>query len=293
LAGDDVRPQRGEGPARPSALDRVAPARQLDDQLLLACRHSHERPALAVALGLLVGLFSALLLFDETTVLIALTLVASFVVLVFLESLQVTRAIATAAEITPTQYPAFYPLVEELRQRFAMPRTRVFIRYQPDVPQALAYGFHEPYVILVDELLASYVDAEELTFVLGRQMAHIKLGHTRLRAILGSDEVELPTLLEWITMPRDLAFAWWRRAQTMTADRAGLVACGSRSKGISALAKAGIGPWLEIAVDVDALLAQAAELSHGWGRIAGFLTYVADWEPPLIYRIQAMLDWAG
>jgi len=264
-----------------------------DDKRLLACRHAHERPALAAALGLLVSVFAALLLYDETTMLIALTLVATFVAVVFLESLQVTRAIATAAEITPTQYPAFYPRVEELRQRFAMPRTRVFIRYQPDVPQALAYGFHEPYVILVDELLASYVDAEELTFVLGRQMAHIKLGHTRLRTILGSDDVELPAPLEWLTWPRDLAFAWWRRAQTLTADRAGLVACGQRSKGISALAKAGIGPWLEIAVDVDALLAQAAELSHGWGRIAGFLTYVAEGEPPLVYRIRALVEWAG
>ena len=124
------------------------------------------------------------------------------------------------------------------------------------------------------------------------------MGRWKLRLLIEggfceSAEVELPALLEWITMPRDLAFAWWRRAQTMTADRAGLVACGRRNKGISALAKAGIGPWLEIAVDVDALLAQAAELSHGWGRIAGLLTYVAEWEPPLIYRIQAMLDWAG
>jgi Zn-dependent protease with chaperone function len=270
----------------------LPPARQFDDQLLRACRHPHERPALALALGVLVALFSVLLLFDETTMLIALALVASFVAVVFLESLQVTRAIATAAEITPTQYPAFYPLVEELRQRFAMPRTRVFIRYYPDVPQAVAYGFNEPYVILVDELLASYVDADELTFVLARQMAHIKLGHTRLRAILGNEELELPALLEWITTPRDLAFAWWGRAQAMTADRAGVAACGRPHKAVSELAKAGIGPWLDVAVDVDALLAQAAELSHGWQRIAGFLTYVAEWEPPLIYRVQALLTWA-
>ena len=46
-------------------------------------------------------------------------------------------------------------------------------------------------------------------------------------------------------------------------------------------------------MDVDALLAQAAELSHGWERIAGFLTYVTEWEPPLIYRVQALLAWAG
>jgi Zn-dependent protease with chaperone function len=238
------------------------------------------------------GLLAVLLLYDETTALIALALVGSFLLAVLLEWLQVTRAISTAAEITPTQYPAFYPLVEDLRQRFALPQTRVFIRYYPDVPHAIAYGVHEPYVILLDELLVSYVDEEELGFVLARQMAHIKLGHTRLRTLLGVDDEELPALVEWLNTPRQLAFAWWRRTQTQTADRAGLLACGRLQTSISALAKANIGPWLEIAVNVEALRVQAAELSHGWRRIAAFLTYVAEPEPPLVLRVQAMREWA-
>ena len=292
MASDNVRSERGDGAARQGTPTVVAPEQGIDEVRLRACRHPHERLALGVALGLIVGLLAVLLLYDDTTALIALALVGSFLLAMLLEWLQVIRAVSTAAEITPTQYPAFYPLVEDLRQRFGLPRTRVFIRYHPDVPHAIAYGVHEPYMILLDELLASYVDQDELRFVLARQMAHIKLGHTRLRMLMGGDDEDLPALVEWLNMPRQFAFAWWRRTQTQTADRAGLLACGRLQTGISALAKANIGPWLEIAVNVDNLRAQAAELSHGWRRLAAFATYVAEQEPPLILRVQAMQEWA-
>lgn len=267
--------------------------RKLDDRLLHDCRHPAEWPALAAALAVVVALLGIALLVDEKVALVVLFIVASFVAVVFLESLQATRAIATAAEITPTQYPELYPLVAELRQRWAMPRTRVFIRYWPDVSQSVAYGFHEPYVIVIDQLLVSVLDAEEMKYVIGREMAHIKFGHTRLRAFFGSDDLEMPPLLEWFSSVRDVAFSGWGRAQTLTGDRAGLIACGRPSKALSALIKSTVGPWLDVHPNIDELIAQAEELSRGWERLAGFVAFLTEWQPPLAYRLQAILEWSG
>jgi hypothetical protein len=79
----------------------------------------------------------------------------------------------------------------------------------------------------------------------------------------------------------------------MSADRVGIIACGDPLKAASALVKAGVGPWLETPVNLDGLSRQAGELRRGWGRLGAFFAYLTEWEPPLVQRVEAMLEWAG
>jgi Zn-dependent protease with chaperone function len=209
--------------------------------------------------------------------------------------IQVARHIATGGEITPTQFARLYPMVQELRDRFALPRTRVFVIQSP-VLNAFAFGFREPYAIVLHSALIDAMDELELKSVVGHEMGHIKFGHTRLSVLLGGldfEGVPLPFPLNLAAGARAFLFLWWQRCQELTADRAGIVACGRPSKTISSLVKLGIGPTMYPHVNIDDLARQAADLRQGWWRLWGFLGQASATHPFMINRIQAVVDFVG
>src|SRR5262249_17410605 len=108
--------------------------------------------------------------------------------LVVVTTVKLARLLANAGEITPRQFAHLYPLVEELRQRFTMPQTRVFIIESPEL-NAFAFGFREPYAVVLHSALVEALNEQELKSVIGHEMGHIKFGHTRLGLLLGGLDV--------------------------------------------------------------------------------------------------------
>jgi len=300
MAVDDA-PRPTEAIAPPSAahsgrsawLDRgPAEPPTLDDRHLFDCRDPAERPALALAVGLVVLITIALFRVNETVAMVMWAIIALWVSTLVYDVIAEVKLMASGAEVTPTQCSDFYPIVEELRQRWSMPRTRVLVVFRPGLG-AVSIGFKEPYLIVVDSLYARSLDEGELRYVLGREMAHIKFGHSRWWVLLGGSERGVPGPLDWLAKPRNAIFSWWRRAQRTSADRAGILACGDVGKAISALVKYQIGPSMAQQVSVDTLDEQAAELAHGWEQKLAFFGQMLEAEPFLLYRIRLMVEWAG
>jgi Zn-dependent protease with chaperone function len=100
---------------------------------------------------------------------------------------------------------------------------------------AYTFGMSEPQTIVVYSSLLKLMDPEEMAFVIGHEMGHIRLGHTWLNTILGG--------MAGIPAPYGAAiilafsFRWWNRACEYSADRAGLLACQNPQKSISSLLK--------------------------------------------------------
>ena len=121
----------------------------------------------------------------------------------------IAQHIAQAAEITPTQFAHLHPMAEELHQRFKMPRTRLFVIQSP-ILNAFAFGFKEPYLLVLHSALVDAMDHLELKSVVGHEMAHIKYGHTRRGILLGGSMADagfrLPFPLSLIATVRDLVF---------------------------------------------------------------------------------------
>ena len=176
-----------------------------------------------------------------------------------------------------------------------MPHTRVFVAQSP-VLNAASFGFREPYVIVLNSALVDALDQQELRSVVGHEMGHIKFGHTRLGLLLGgldAREVVLPFPINLAARLRDVAFLWWQRSTEMTADRAGIVACGRPSKAISAQVKVSVGPTLFRHVTLDDLARQAADLHTGLGRIEAVLSQLGASHPFLVNRIRAMVEFVS
>jgi Zn-dependent protease with chaperone function len=261
-----------------------------DDQLL-RYRHPRETRSFWLAILVLVAVLAVVTAVSGAIALLvvgvlwAVSLAVSFVF--------IARHIAHAAEITPTQFAHLHPMVEELRQRFAMPRTRVFVLQSPII-NAYAFGFKEPYLLVLHSTLVDAMDAVELKSVLGHEMAHIKFGHTRrgilVGGLLADAGFRLPFPLSLVENVRDLIFLWWERNQEMTADRAGIVATGQMGKSVTALVKLAVGPTLYQFVSMEDLARQAADLRSGWWRLWGFFSQLQVSHPYLVNRILALID---
>ncbi|MBI1348031.1 M48 family metalloprotease, partial [bacterium] len=145
--------------------------------------------------------------------------------------------------------PALAPLeqlVQECCQILQVPRPRVIVRNHP-VPEAyLVAVADQPHLVLTSGLLDLFEPApQQLRFFVGRELGRLKCDQLRLRQV----SFGLLTILQGLpadTLPptaREVALTYgvgrlltWSREGEISADRAGLICCGSPELAYEALA---------------------------------------------------------
>jgi Zn-dependent protease with chaperone function len=262
----------------------------LDDARLMEYRYPAERRMLVVALATIALLVLGGFLFREREVLLAAAAVYFSMLVASMQAKTVYRL--QGAEVTPTQFPAIYKIVEELQRRFQAPSTRVFVLRAVKL-KAEALGLVPPYVIVLPAVVIDTMEKDELHYVLGQAFGHICFGHTRVALLMGGEESALPVVLSWVAWLRDLIFAGYWRAATLSADRAGILACGGIDPAIRAQVKLSVGPNLLSEVRAEDLIHQAAKVNQGLTRFQAMLIRSRSPVPPFIQRLEAMLEWAG
>ncbi|MCX7683384.1 MAG: M48 family metallopeptidase [Anaerolineae bacterium] len=194
----------------------------------------------------------------------------------------------SAVRIGPTQFPEIKAIVDECVNRIGVPiDTEVYISQSP-VLNAFAVGVGRPYAIVLHSALVQALDEDELRYVIGHEMGHIKFGHTGLLTLVG----QLGSQTSGIPLVGDLiryGFLFWMRATEFTADRAGLVACGRLEKAIATQLKLGVGPELASRIDLRELARQARESQ---GSPLGALGEMESTHPMMTTRIQKIVEFA-
>jgi Zn-dependent protease with chaperone function len=262
----------------------------LSDDHLLEYRHPAEYLRLFLALGVMLILLVAAIWMRERDILIALG--AIYLSMLGSSTQAATLNTLEGAEVTPTQFADIYQMVEKLRERFHAPPMRVFVvRRQTFAAQPL--GIKAPYVIVLPHALIDALEPQELAYEIGQALGHICFGHTRMALLLGGDGAQLPALLSWIARIRDLIFAGYWRAQVLSADRAGVLACGGIATAIQARIKLSVGSNQALEVRGDDLIEQAFKLTQGMTRMHAAMIHWQSSTPPFIHRLEAMVEWAG
>jgi Zn-dependent protease with chaperone function len=262
----------------------------LSDDRLLEYRHPAEHRMLILALVLLAILLAAAVKFKEWDLLLAIG--AIYLSMLVLSLQAVTLNTLNGAEVTPTQFPDVYRMVQDLGRRFHAPPTRVFVlREQSLVAQPL--GIRAPYVIVLPHALMDALEPQELAYEVGKALGHICFGHTRMALLFGGEGSQLPAPLAWIAKIRDLIFAGYWRAQVLTGDRAGVLACGGIENALRARVKLSVGSNQSREVQADDLIEQAFKLTQGTSMVGATLIHWQSSTPPFIYRLEAMVEWAG
>jgi Zn-dependent protease with chaperone function len=130
-------------------------------------------------------------------------------------------------------------LVEACKARLRPGPVDVFVTRSRAI-NAYTFGLSNPKGLVLFSSLFQIMDEDELRFIIGHEMGHVALGHTWLNSLVGSlAGIPGASIASAIL---GMAFLWWSRMCELSADRAGLLACGNLDKAISSLVKLVAGP---------------------------------------------------
>ena len=142
------------------------------------------------------------------------------------------RLLGGGLRIHAAQFGHIYAVVDECARRIRMPTPHVFVRDDPFVP-VVAIGIGEPYAIVLSAQYIEHFSEDELRFLIGRELGHIGAGNTRFTSLLSANGRESGVIA--------LAFGAWLRRIDYTADRIGLLCCGSLDSAVRAIAVSTFG----------------------------------------------------
>ena len=250
-----------------------------------AYRYPHERLILALTLFLV---FLVIALTATATVCLSAVFIVAMVALSYAISRSHHKALLEQAlQVTPQDTPGLAALVDESVARLQAGPVRVFVAPN-DTLNAYTFGLSSPKVVVLHAPLLQAMDSDELRFVLGHELGHVRLGHTRLNSLVGGMAgIPSPFLASALLT---MAFLWWNRACEYSADRAGLLACGKPRKAISALVKLAAGPEARTQADLErALLYIEAEDDQALSSLSETLTT----HPLMVRRIEELRRYAA
>ncbi|TEU21120.1 MAG: M48 family peptidase [Anaerolineales bacterium] len=249
-----------------------------------AYRYPRERLILALTL-LLVLLVIALT--ATATVCLSVVFVLAMVALSYAITRSHHRALLERARpVTPQDAPALATLVTESMARLQPGPVQVFLA-PSNALNAYTFGLSSPKVVVLHSALLQVMDEDELRFVLGHELGHVRLGHTWLNSLVGGMAgIPSPFVASAILT---VAFLWWNRACEYSADRAGLLACGKRHKAISALVKLAAGVRAGTRADLEQVLRHIeAEDDHALADLGEALST----HPMTVRRIEELRRYA-
>jgi Zn-dependent protease with chaperone function len=137
------------------------------------------------------------------------------------------RLLGGGLRIHAKQFAHVYALVDECARMMRMRAPHVFVRDDPFVP-VVAIGIGDPYAIVISAQYVEHFRDDELRFLIGRELGHIASGHTRYTSLMSSNGRENGAIA--------IAFGPWLRKIDYTADRVGLLCCGSLEAALRAIA---------------------------------------------------------
>lgn len=204
--------------------------------------------------------------------------------------------LASSVRSSPLQIPAAsLAVTEACRILDVSPVPEVFVSPGLDY-NARVIGFETPFVVLGGGLVQS-LSADELLFVAGHEIAHLKAGHTIYRTalwILTQLSFQAAGVGDLARLPVYAALKDWERKSELSCDRAGLLTCQSPTASLGALLKVGY-PGLADRIDEGELLRQGADWEASGDLLDSVFKLLGTWDdshPALVQRYSALHAWS-
>ncbi len=212
------------------------------------------------------------------------------------------QSLANKVRVTERQFGRLHSLFEEARSTLDIQVPVDLYVQQAYSLNAYANGVEYPHVTVTTSLTSVLTD-EELMFMFGHELGHVKSQHVLYRQIghylpmmiqvIGSATLGLGNLL---AMGLNVALYDWMRKGELTADRAGLLASQDPTAAQTALCKLAGIPEAEVATfDMDELQVQVDEFNRLSKDMSGIaLQYLAqmwDSHPWIAIRLSELRQW--
>ena len=211
-------------------------------------------------------------------------IVAAFVALLLLVPglvvyRQLTRAgiRGSAVRLSRRQFPDIYAVKEDFARRLGLKRDpEIYVMSGNGALNAFAAStFGYDFVVIHSELFSNTYqkNKDALAFIIGHELGHLRLGHTRLWYQLSTAYVDRVPLLG----------AFLSRAREFSCDRHGAYVAPQGEEGLMLLAA---GRYIYKQVDTEELLEQAHRFRGFWPAVA----QLPQSHPFVVRRIRALYD---
>jgi len=145
-----------------------------------------------------------------------------------LERMYYVDNVASNLRVTPKMFPRLHRSLTWACKILDVPEPEMYVKLSP-VPNAFTFGHTKPFITVHSGLIDIMTD-EELFFVIGHEVGHIKAGHV-LYTTMASNIAAVIALLGEATLgigallARGLVYALreWQRCAELTSDRAALL----------------------------------------------------------------------
>ncbi len=181
--------------------------------------------------------------------------------------------------VTQSQFADIYQIAEENSKMLNINQPKIFIEQNPFI-NAYAIGFKEPYSIVLTSALVESFTRDELDFVIGHEMGHIKFKHSRTLSLISPLGNDIPILT--------ILYGPWQRKAEYTADRVGLLLAEKIRPAIKAMIKMSVGDKLSKVVNFDEIVKQIEKGRKGI--ISGIGEFLLT-HPYLTNRIQSLAEY--
>src|ERR671910_1189086 len=197
--------------------------------------------------------------------------------LVLYRQLTRARTRGSAVRISPRQFPDIYALKEDFAQRLGLRRDpEIYLMSGNGTLNAFAAStFGYDFVVIHSELFSNTYERNKdaLAFIIGHELGHLRLGHTRLWYQLSTAYVDRVPLLK----------GFLSRAREFSCDRHGAYLVPQGEEGLVLLAA---GRYVYKDVDVGELLEQAQRFRGFWPVVA----QLPQSHPFSVRRIRVLYD---
>jgi Zn-dependent protease with chaperone function len=210
---------------------------------------------------------------------------------------------AEAIRCGPRQCKTVFNLMREACAILDVPEPEIYLHYSP-FANAYTAGMSKTFIVLHSGLVEQLTE-EEILFVIGHEVGHIKCGHVlyqQLGYVLYPMLEELGRVTLGLGRLASLGlvtayYEWFRQAE-ISGDRAGLLVCQQSQAAFGALMKMGGGSTrYNDEMSVDAFLEQARQHAEEGNAAAKVVLFILRnrWltHPQVVHRAKALDEWIG
>lgn len=206
------------------------------------------------------------------------------------------QLLGTAVKVSEKQFPLIHRQATICERILNLSPVNIFIGNSPSGMSsvtAFTYGTEESACIFLSSGLIDALSADELRFVIGHEMGHIKSRHVLYLTIanmisLGLSAISSVASQVLVSMLGQLLSPWQRKAE-ITADRAGLLCCQNVHTAVSTMVKVSLGARkLFDQIDLEEYLKQSETLKakYKWSESQ-------ETHPYVIHRVNFLKEFAA
>lgn len=228
-----------------------------------------------------------------------LSMVGKFITKNMVERVYTVQYTGSHLKVTPDNYPKIYEYLQYACQILDVKKIpELYIQWGYNI-NACTVGSENPIIVLESGLI-DLCDDDEIMFVLGHELGHVKSNHMlyHMMAQVINYIIDAIPFGNIAAAPIQYALYYWNRMSEFTADRAGLLCCQNKEAAIRSFMKMSGMPMSQFKeMNFSTFIQQARDFKQldyeGLNKIIKLISIADSSHPWTVMRAAELLNWVN